>query len=192
MPVAITTRRLPGIGVCHEMTLTEGARLAVVTRRNGLRDVAVYDVDDADEARVDVVLNEQEANALAELLGGPQLMNTLSGVGDIGDTNALNVQQLPLDRRSPFVRRPLGDTQARTRTGVSIVAVARNGMVHPSPGPDFVLQDEDLIAVVGTDAAIERLAAILDGTDQTADRGVGRDNGTATATDTTHDLAPPG
>lgn len=178
MPVAITTRSLPGIGVCHEIALDEGSRLAVVTRRNGLRDVVVYDNRDADEARIDVVLTEPEANALAELLGGPQLVSSLQGVGDLDQTNGLNVQQLPLDRRSPFVRRPLGDTRARTRTGVSIVAVVRAGTVHPSPGPEFVLQADDLIAVVGTGAAIEALAAILDGRSD--------------PNDSAHDLAPPG
>ncbi len=180
MPVAITSRRLPGIGVCHEIALGEGSRLAVVTRRSGLRDVAVYDSQDADEARVDVVLTESEANALAELLGGPQLMNALSGVGELDDSSALKVQQLPLDPRSPYVNRPLGDTKARTRTGVSIVAVVRGGTAHPSPGPDFVLRSEDLVAVVGTDVAIEKLAAVLDG------------KAVTDSTDATHDLAPPG
>ena len=84
--------------------------------------------------------------------------------------------------------RPLGETKARTRTGVSIVAVARSGAIHPSPGPDFVLAAGDLIAVVGTDAAIEQLAAILEG------RAVGAGTAPITAGDTTdaHDLAPPG
>jgi TrkA domain protein len=178
MSVAINTRSLPGIGVCHELTLGEGTRLAVVTRRTGLHDLVVYDRADADEALVDVVLTESEANALAELLGGPQLMGALSA---LDDTKGLNVQQLPLFPRSPYVDRPLGDTKARTRTGVSIVAVVRDGTVHPSPGPSFVLHAYDLIAVVGTDAAIEQLVAIL----AAPDAG---DSPAATA----DDLAPPG
>jgi TrkA domain protein len=120
MAVSITTRSLPGIGVCHEITLNEGSRFAIVTRRSGLRDLVVYDKDDTDEARVDLVLEEAEANAIAELLGGPQIMNALKA---IDDTKGLVVQQLPLHAKSPYGGRPLGDTKARTRTGVSIVAV---------------------------------------------------------------------
>jgi TrkA domain protein len=160
MGVSITTRSLPGIGVCHEITLNEGSRFAIVTRRSGLRDLVVYDKDDTDEARLDLVLEEAEANAIAELLGGPQLMNALKA---IDDTKGLVVQQLPLHPKSPYASRPLGDTKARTRTSVSIVAVLRDNEVHPSPRPDFVLKAGDLIAVVGTENAIEKLAAILDG-----------------------------
>ena len=158
MAVSISTRSLPGIGVCHEFTSADGTRLGVVTRRSGVRDVVVYDRDDTDEARVDVELTEAEANALAELLGGPQLIRSLR---DIDDTGGLRVQQLPVETRSPYAGHPLGDTRARTRTGVSIVAVVRGQAVHPSPTPDFVLQSGDLIAVVGTEDAIEVLAGIL-------------------------------
>lgn len=164
MAVSITTRSLPGIGVCQEIELAEGSRLSVVTRRSGLRDLAVYDTADTDEALVDVVLSESEANALAEVLGGPQIIQSLRA---IDDTGGLVVEQLPVAHRSPFAGRPLGDTKARTRTGVSIVAVVRGNTVHPSPGPDFGLRGGDLIAVVGTQEAIDRLAHIIDGTDST-------------------------
>ena len=158
MAVSISTRSLPGIGVCHEFTSAEGTRVGVVTRRNGVRDVVVYDRDDIDEARLDVELTEAEANALAELLGGPQLLGTLR---DIDDTGGLRVQQLPVEARSRYAGRPLGETRARTRTGVSIVAVIRGQAVQPSPAPDFVLLAGDLVAVVGTEDAIDRLAGIL-------------------------------
>jgi hypothetical protein len=75
--------------------LNEGSRFAIVTRRSGLRDLVVYDKDDTEEARVDLVLEEAEANAIAELLGGPQIMNALKA---IDDTKGLVVQQLPLQR----------------------------------------------------------------------------------------------
>jgi TrkA domain protein len=160
MVVAISTRTLPGIGVCHEVALAEGGRVGIVTRRSGVRDLVIYDSADADEAAVDVVLNEPEANAIAELLGGPQLLRSLR---EIDDTGGLTVQQLPLAADSPYAGRPLGDTKARTRTGVSIIAVLRGTAVHPSPGPDFGLQAGDLIAVVGTERAVAALAGVLDG-----------------------------
>ncbi|MGI8879794.1 MAG: cation:proton antiporter regulatory subunit [Jatrophihabitans sp.] len=164
MTVSINTRSLPGIGVCQEITLNEGSRLGIVTRRSGLRDLVVYDRRDDDEALVDVVLSESEANAIAELLGGPQMFASLQA---IDETDGLVVEQLPIDARSPYAARPLGDTKARTRTGVSIVAVLRDGAVCPSPGPDFMLAAGDLVAVVGMQPAIDALAAIIDGTDTT-------------------------
>ena len=158
----MTSRGLPGIGVCQELELHDGSRLGVVTRRSGKRDLLVYDAEDPDAAAARVVLTESEALVIAELLGGPQIVSQLAA---LNQADGLVVEQLPLNTDSPFVGRPLGDTKARTRTGASIVAVLRDSVATPSPGPDFALQAHDLIAVVGTQLAIDQLSAILDGTD---------------------------
>ncbi len=34
---------LPGVGVRHEFTTANGERLAVLTHRNGRREIAIYD-----------------------------------------------------------------------------------------------------------------------------------------------------
>ncbi len=161
MTVTISSRGLPGIGVCQELELTDGSRLGIVTRRSGKRDLFMYDAEDPDAASARVVLTEPEANAVAELLGGPQLLTSLASLREDG----LVVEQLPVPSSSPFAGRPLGDTRARTRTGASIVAVLRDSAAIPSPGPEFGLRGGDLIAVVGTQAAVDQLAAILDGSD---------------------------
>ena len=162
MRVSISSRNLPGIGVVQEMELHDGSRVGVVTRRTGLRDLLVYDSEDPDAAAARVVLTESEANAMAELLGGPQITMALAAVNN---ADGLVVEQLPLPPGSPYANRPLGDTRARTRTGASIVAIMRNGAAIPSPGPEFGLRAGDLVAVVGMQHAVDELARILDGTD---------------------------
>jgi TrkA domain protein len=62
---------------------------------------------------------------------------------------------------SPFAGRTIGDTGARTRTGVSIVAVLRAGSAHPAPGPEFGLRVADVLVVVGTPRGIEELVVLL-------------------------------
>jgi TrkA domain protein len=59
------------------------------------------------------------------------------------------------------VERPLGDAEIRTRTGVSVVAVARRDGVEVSPRPDFVFQAGDKVIVVGTDDGVKAVDAIL-------------------------------
>jgi TrkA domain protein len=160
MGVEITNRVLPGIGVCQEVALHDGRRVGVVTRRNGLRDIVIYD-DDGDGADATVALTDDEANAVAEILGAPQLTFRLAALQRQAD--GLTVEQLPVPAESPFANRPLGDTQARTRTGASIVAVLRQGTTHPSPGPEFTLHAGDLIVSVGTREGLDHLARLLDG-----------------------------
>ena len=156
----ITSRVLPGIGVCQEVVLHDGRRLGIVTRRNGLRDLVLYD-EDGDGAAENVALTDDEANAVAEILGAPQLTFRLAVLQR--QAEGLIVEQLPVPADSPYAARPLGDTQARTRTGASIVAVLRQGAALPSPTPDFVLHPGDLVVTVGTQAAVDQVAHILDG-----------------------------
>lgn len=161
MSVDITSRVLPGIGVCQEVELRSGRRIGIVTRRNGLRDLVLYD-EEGDGAAVDMAMTDDEANAVAEILGAPQLTFRLAVLQR--QAEGLIVEQLPVPADSPFAARPLGDTQARTRTGASIVAILRHGAALPSPTPDFVLQAGDLVVTVGTQAAVDQVAHILDGT----------------------------
>lgn len=160
MRVEIVSRVLPGIGVCQEIDLHDGRRVGIVTRRNGTRDLVLYD-EDGDGALGSVALNEEEADAVAELLGAPKLVSRLTELQNrAGD---VLTEQLPVPATSPFAGRALGDTKARTRTGASIVAILRRGMTHPSPTPDFVLQAQDLVLTVGTREGVDAVASILDG-----------------------------
>ena len=63
----------------------------------------------------------------------------------------------------PFADRPLGATQARTRTGASIVAVVRGEQVLPSPPPAQILQGGDVLVVIGTHDGIAGVEQIVRG-----------------------------
>jgi TrkA domain protein len=73
----------------------------------------------------------------------------------------VTIDWLPLDDTSPFAGRTLGDTALRSRTGVSVVAVVRDGDTFPSPAPDFQLEPGDTAVVVGTPEGIRNASAIL-------------------------------
>jgi TrkA domain protein len=163
--VDIVSRVLPGIGVCQEVGLRNGRRIGIVTRRNGQRELVLYD-EEGDGAADTIAMSDDEANAIAEILGAPQLTVRLAMLQRQADE--LIVEQLPVPPDSPFGDRPLGDTQARTRTGASIVAILRHGAALPSPAPDFVLHTGDLVVTVGTQDAVDQVARILDGTAGTA------------------------
>jgi hypothetical protein len=70
--VDIVSRVLPGIGVCQEVGLRDGRRIGIVTRRNGQRELVLYD-EEGDGAADTIAMSDDEANAIAEILGGPQL-----------------------------------------------------------------------------------------------------------------------
>lgn len=161
MSARVEQRALPGIGVCQEVVTRSGRRIGILTHRDGHREVVLYDTNDPDAVSEAVPLTGDEANALAELLGAPQLVRHLAELQE--QVIGVLTEQLPIPAGSPFAGRPLGDTQARTRTGASIVAVLRQGEVVASPGPAFVFAPGDFVVVVGTRDGIDGVAAILRG-----------------------------
>src|SRR5918993_1266058 len=75
----------------------------------------------------------------------------------------LAISWLTIQESSPYAGGTIADTHARTRTGVSIVAVLRDQTAFPAPTPDFGFQADDTVLVVGTPAGVRALARLLDG-----------------------------
>lgn len=150
---------LPGIGVRYEFSTEDGAHVGVVHHRSGVRELVSFDRDDPDTSHVLVRLGPDDSRTLAELLGVSQVAKDLAELGQ--DLEGLAVDRLPVPYGSPFDGRTIGDTGARTRTGVSIVAVLRAGSAHPAPGPEFGLRGGDTLVVVGTPRGIEDLVVLL-------------------------------
>jgi TrkA domain protein len=148
---------LPGIGVRKDFALRGGRRVGVVTHRDGKIDLIISKSDDPDACLAELALTTDEAGALANLLGAPQLVAQLTG--EQRELPGLHTRQIPVG--PPFDGRTLGDTALRTRTGVSVVAVMRAGQVHPSPTPDFTLTAGDLMVTVGTTEGLDNAVAIL-------------------------------
>lgn len=150
---------LPGIGVRRELDTADGRRIGVVTRRDGETDLILADADDPDACAAAIHLSVDEASTLGALLAGPRLVSQLQE--EHADLPGITTRQLILPPESPYAGEELGSTRMRTRTGVSIVAVVRAGITHPSPGPDFLLEGGDLVIVVGTGEGVKKAERLL-------------------------------
>ena len=155
----IQETNLPGVGLRHDFTTRAGRQLGIVTHRTGRRDLLVYDRDDPDACQEVVQLTDEEADALAELLGAPRLVEHLAAMTQ--RIEGLAIDWLPIRTGSPYARRTIADTQARSRTGVSIVAILRGDGAIPAPAPDEVLEPGDTLVVVGTAQGIKELTKLL-------------------------------
>jgi TrkA domain protein len=154
----IQETNLPGVGLRHDFTTKAGRQLGVVTHRTGRRDLLVYDRQDPDACQEVIQLTDDEADALADLLGAARLVEHLAGLQRI---EGLAIDWLPIRPDSPFAGRTIADTQARSRTGVSIVAILRNDGAIPAPAPDAGLEPGDTLVVVGTAQGIKELSKLL-------------------------------
>jgi TrkA domain protein len=106
-------------------------------------------------------LDTDEAGAIAEILGSPRLTQRFADLSK--EVPGLESGRLTIEPGSRYDGRPLRDTHARTRTGVSVVAVVRGADVVPSPTPEEVLHAGDVLVVIGSGAGLEQLARVLSG-----------------------------
>jgi TrkA domain protein len=150
---------LPSMGVRYEFTSNHGERIGIIARRGGYFEFVLYGGDDPDRARQVFRLTDEEADAVAQILGAPRIAERFTELTE--EIPGLEAGQVNILAGGIFVDRPLGDTQARTRTGASIVAIVRNDQVLASPGPAEMLRAADVLIVVGTEAGINGVQQLV-------------------------------
>jgi TrkA domain protein len=150
---------LPGVGLCYEFNNADGDRVGVIAHRRGDFEVLVYAGADPDKARRVFRLTEKEADALAQILGAPRIVERFADLTK--EVPGLEAGQIEVGSDSPYTGRPLGETRARTRTGASIVAIVRDEQVLASPGPDEVLRAHDVLVVIGTADGIDAVRHLV-------------------------------
>lgn len=160
MTVRIEKVDLPGIGVRNDLVTESGNRLGVVAFRDGERELAIYDADDPDACRYSVPITEDEAEALADMFGASVAITRLTKLTD--ETDGLYTEKIKVKAKSPYAGRTLGDTQMRTRTHVSIVAILRDRKVIASPTPAEQLAVDDVIVAVGTRRGLDDAMRLID------------------------------
>jgi len=159
MGVRVERVDLAGIGYRDDIVTTSGGRLGVLTHRDGQREVAIFSAEDPDAAAANLVITPAEASALSELLGSATLLDQLSKISDT--VPGIFTEHLSIPADSKYIDGELGDTKARTKTGVSIVALVRDQQVIASPKPSQDLQTGDILVAVGTRPGLDALAEIL-------------------------------
>lgn len=151
---------LPGVGLRYEFTSQKGDRIGIIARRGGDFDVVMYAREDPDQARPVFRLTDEEADAVAQILGAARIAERFTELAR--EVPGIEAGQAHIASGSPFVDRPLGDTRARTRTGASIVAIVRDDLVLASPGPTEILRARDVLIVIGTKEGIAGVEQLVD------------------------------
>ena len=159
MSVRVEKIDLPGIGTRHDVITSKGRRIGIVSHRNGERELALFDRYDPDASSDSIELTDDEATALADVLGASLMLGQLAGIRD--QAAGLFTEQLLVSAGSPYAESRLGATKARTRTSTSIVAIVRGPAVIPSPTPETPLKAGDTLIAVGTREGLDALAKLL-------------------------------
>jgi TrkA domain protein len=152
---------LPGVGIRHDFQTKAGDRVGVISHHSGRRDLLIYDRYDPDACEFVIQLSDSDSRALSDLLGASKVVER---VQNLQQTLAgLTIDWVPVRAAWACAGHTLAELNIRGQTGVSVVAVIRDGETFPSPGPDFRLQDGDTAVVVGTPEGIRKTFEILQG-----------------------------
>ncbi|MDN4472311.1 cation:proton antiporter regulatory subunit [Demequina zhanjiangensis] len=152
---------LPGVGVRYEFEAESGDRVGLVVRRDGKRDLGLYDRTDPDACTGTLELSEGDASALAELLGGTNITARLESLRH--QVEGLAIEWITMPSTGGLANHTIGDGHIRTKTSASIVAVIRDEVGVPGPGPDFELRPGDTVLVMGSEHAVSQARQILIG-----------------------------
>jgi CPA2 family monovalent cation:H+ antiporter-2 len=95
-----------------------------------------------------------------QMLRGPsQPMLEMSAIGEALGT--ASTETLFIDRNSPAIGRTIGEMDLRKQTGATVITTIRDGNTEINPGPDFKLEAEDILVLLGSpqqiETAIERI-----------------------------------
>ena len=152
---------LPGVGVRYEFTAEGGDHVGVVVRRDGKRDIALYDQEDPDSCRGTIELSEGDASKVAELLGGTNITARLEELKH--DVEGLAIEWVTIPDAGGLSGKTIGQGQIRSETSASVVAVIRGETAFPGPEPTFVFSPGDTVLVMGSALAVRQASSILTG-----------------------------
>jgi CPA2 family monovalent cation:H+ antiporter-2 len=71
------------------------------------------------------------------------------------------VDNIQIDPDSPARGRTLKDLDIRKNSGATVIAIARNGDAVTNPGPDFALQADDIVVLLGAHADLDKAVNLL-------------------------------
>ena len=98
--------------------------------------------------------------------GGYKMLRGLSldqeNLGRIASLFAgATVDNIQLSPGDPAVGRTLRELDIRKNTGATVIAIARAGEANTNPGPDFMLQSDDIVVLIGGHKELDESMELL-------------------------------
>ncbi|GAA3408783.1 cation:proton antiporter regulatory subunit [Paenibacillus hodogayensis] len=152
---------LPGIGRKYEIETYSREKFVIVIHDDGRREIYTPDREDPDESVSIATLEDDEARAIAAILGGmnykPKAMETIEVA-----LNDLIIEWYRIDTDYPCVGVSIGELGVRQKTGASIIAaVYPDHTHHINPGAEYKLKGGSTLIVAGERNQLKVLKQLL-------------------------------
>lgn len=147
---------LPGVGRKYTLGLRQGGKLVLLIYNTGQREVFWVEPEE-DDPTLAIKLTEEEAREIAFILGGVRYQPLPADKVNFLLQEVV-MEWLPVENNCAMEGRTLAELELRRKTGVSVIAILRNGKTIPSPDPYRErISEGDTLVVVGTRSQIEQV-----------------------------------
>jgi TrkA domain protein len=127
----------------------EGARIVIVTHHQGNREIYYFRDPDQDEPELSVSFTDEEARQIGTILLGVDYQPVADERMELILKN-LRVDWLKVAPESCLAGKTILDSQIRTRTGATVIAIQRGDRLIGSPDIHEVILPGDVLMSVGT------------------------------------------
>ena len=146
---------IPGVGRKFELELGGDTRAVVVVHHDGRCELYRRENEDADSEKI-LDLSGEQASRLGSILEGAYFESVSVDELAVPLGDAI-IEWVEVTGGSPVATKTLAETDLRSETGASIIAIQRGDETLPSPDPDLKLRPGDLLVSVGTREEQNRL-----------------------------------
>lgn len=149
---------LPGVGRRYTLTFPAGGEFVIVVHNDGRRRTYWREESNSDSDPL-FETTEAQARKIAEIFDGTYFHPVDEDLEDAFED--ARIKWIEVSQTSPLANRSIRETQLRSRTGVSILAIQRGDRTLSNPDPDTAIQTGDTLVVVGEDEAYDTLEETL-------------------------------
>jgi len=158
----VTETDLPGVGKKHEVDIGGGQQLVVVTHNMGTRELYLKEDDDADSEKL-LELSDRLARMVGTILEGAYFQPVESSHVETMLSEGTLLEWYAVENDSPLVGKTLAGANVGQRTGVTVVAMQRDGNVIAGPSPNMQIEASDTLVVIGERENCEQFERLLTG-----------------------------
>lgn len=158
----VTESDLPGVGKKHEIPLGDGTYLVIITHNTGKREVYTKAGEDADSEKV-LELTDRQSRMVGTILEGAYFQPVESEQVETLLSDDTLLEWYAVDAESPLAGQSLEEADVGRRTGVTVVAIQREGEVISGPSPSETIQAGDTLVVIGDRESCEAFEDLVAG-----------------------------
>jgi TrkA domain protein len=139
---------LPGIGKRYSFTTAEGDTLVLILHQSGHRELYHFTGPDEDDPDLTIKLTDEEARQVGTILVGADYQPVPDDHMEML-LKSIRIEWVKVTSDSDLANQRIIDSQVRTRTGATIIAIQRGQDMIGSPDIHEVIRPGDVLMVVG-------------------------------------------